>query len=330
MQSEIKSNLRLLFLLIFVTAGTGLLWYLDGNEGNISSDKYADFAIEDTSEIVKIFIADNYGSTLLEREVGDEYWVLNGEFKARKSSTDLLLKTFNRAAVKGAVPEQMRETVIRNLAGAAKKVEIYTGREKPEKIWYVGSATPSHTGTYMLLEIPGEGKADEPFIVHMEGFTGFLTTRFFTNEKEWKYTGIFNYPNRSLQTVEFVNSKEEQNTYILRADTAGILNMYIKSGIEIVYTDTLRIQDHFLRFNKVHFESFNSRLTVEQEEELKQTTPNYTITCTDFDGVSTTVFLYEKDEEHLYGVTEDGQVVLVQTFVFNPLIVGTQQLIEIN
>ncbi|MBM72465.1 MAG: hypothetical protein CL847_06750 [Crocinitomicaceae bacterium] len=319
-----------MFLLIFVTAGTGLLWYLDGNEGNISSDKYADFAIEDTSEIVKIFIADNYGSTLLEREVGDEYWVLNGEFKARKSSTDLLLKTFNRAAVKGAVPEQMRETVIRNLAGAAKKVEIYTGREKPEKIWYVGSATPSHTGTYMLLEIPGEGKADEPFIVHMEGFTGFLTTRFFTNEKEWKYTGIFNYPNRSLQTVEFVNSKEEQNTYILRADTAGILNMYIKSGIEIVYTDTLRIQDHFLRFNKVHFESFNSRLTVEQEEELKQTTPNYTITCTDFDGVSTTVFLYEKDEEHLYGVTEDGQVVLVQTFVFNPLIVGTQQLIEIN
>lgn len=325
-----KSNLRLLFLLILVTTGTGLLWYIDGNEGNISSDKHADFAIEDTSEVVKIFIADNYGSTLLEREVGDEYWVLNGEFKARKSSTDLLLKTFDRAAVKGAVPQLMRETVIRNLAGAAKKVEIYTGGDKPEKIWYVGSATPSHTGTYMLLEIPGEGKADEPFIVHMEGFTGFLTTRFFTDEEEWKYTGIFNYPNRSLQTVEFVNSKEEHNTYMLRADTTGILNMYIKSGIEIGYTDTLRIQDHFLRFNKVHFESFNSRLTVEQEGELQQTTPDYTITCTDFDGVSTTIFLYEKDEEHLYGVTEDGQVVLVQTFVFNPLIVGTHQLIEIN
>ena len=40
-----KSNLRLLFLLILVTAGTGLLWYLDGNEGNISSDKHADFSV---------------------------------------------------------------------------------------------------------------------------------------------------------------------------------------------------------------------------------------------------------------------------------------------
>ena len=33
----------------------------------ISVDKYADFAIEDTSKVIKIFIADNYGTTLLER-----------------------------------------------------------------------------------------------------------------------------------------------------------------------------------------------------------------------------------------------------------------------
>ncbi len=325
-----KSNLRLLFLLILVTAGTGLLWYLDGDTGNILRDKQADFAMSDTSEVVKIFIADNFGSTLLEREKGDEYWLLNGEYKARKSSTDLLLKTFDRAAVKGAVPDLMRETVIRNLAGSAKKVEIYTGDEEPEKIWYVGSSTPSHTGTYMLLEVPGEGKATEPFIVHMEGFTGFLTTRFFTNEEEWKYTGIFSYPNRTLQAVEFINHDEGHNTYMLRADSEGVLNMYIKAGVEIGYADTLRVQDHFLRFNKVHFESFNSRLTLEQEEELKQTTPNYTITCTDFEGISTTVFLYNKDEEHMYGVTEDGQVVLVQTFVFNPLIVGNQDLLSID
>ena len=325
-----KSNLRLLFLLILVTAGTGLLWYLDGNYGNIAQDKQADFAIEDTSQVVKIFIADNFGETILERKAGDEYWVLNEEFKARKSSTDLLLKTFDRASVKGSVSEPMRGTVISNLSTGAKKVEIYTGGDTPEKIWYVGSATPSHTGTYMLLEVPGEGKSSEPFIVHMEGFTGFLTTRFFTDEEEWKFTGIFNYPNRSLQTIEFINHKEDYNTYMLQADTTGELNMYIKTGIEIGYIDTLRIQDHFIRFNKVHFESFNSRLTVEQEVELKHTTPDYTITCTDFDGISTTVFLYEKDEEQMYGVTEDGQVVLVQTYVFNPLIVGHNHLLSIN
>ena len=81
------------------------------------------------------------------------------------------------------------------------------------------------------------------------------------------------------------------------------------------------VQEQFLRFKGVHFESFNSRLTVEQEDSLKLTNPDFSITCTDIEGVETSVFLYEKDEEQLYGVTEDGGVVLVQTFVFNPLIV---------
>ncbi len=325
-----KSNLKLFFILVLVTVGTGVLWYLDDNPGNIAENDQAEFAIEDTSEVVKIFIADNFGTTLLEREKGDEYWVLNSEFKARKSSTDLLLKTFDRAAVKGAVPEKMRGTVIRNLASSAKKVEIYTGGGDPEKIWYVGSATPNHTGTYMLLETPSEGKAEEPFVVHMEGFTGFLTTRFFTNEDEWKYTGIFSYPNRTLQSISFNDQKEEHKSYKLISDTSGVLDLYINEGKEIGYSDTLRVQEQFLRFKKVHFESFNSRLTVEQEDSLKLTNPDFSITCTDIEGVATSVFLYEKDEEQLYGVTEDGQVVLVQTFVFNPLIVGIQELLQIN
>ena len=325
-----KSNLGLFFLLVLVTTATGLLKYCGSEDGDISKNKLANFAIDDTSKVVKIFIADNFGETLLEREKGDEYWVLNGQFKARKSSTDLLLKTFDRASVKGAVPEKMRDNVIRNLAGSAKKVEIYTGGDMPEKIWHVGSATPSHTGTYMTLEIPGYDKSGEPFIVHMEGFTGFLTTRFFTDEDEWKHTGIFNYPNRTLQSVEFIHHQEDHNTYKLSADSMGVLNLFIESGIEIGYTDTLRIQDHFLRFSKVHFESFNSRLNVEKEDELKETTPIHTITCTDFEGVTTTVSLYEKDEEHMYGLTEDGQVVLVQTFVFDPLIIGLHDLLSIN
>ena len=120
------------------------------------------------------------------------------------------------------------------------------------------------------------------------------------------------------------------NLCTLKADTNGVLDLFINSGIEIGYNDTLRIQEQFLRFKKVHFESFNSRLTVEQEDSLKNTSPAYTLSCSDFEGVSTTVFLYEKDEEHLYGVTEDGQVVLVQTFVFNPLLVNLFDLIQIN
>jgi hypothetical protein len=323
-----KSNLRLLYLLVLVTLATGVLWYMDSDKGNIENDAHADFAISDTSLVTKIFIADNHGSATLTREVGDRYWTLNGEIKARKSSTDLLLKTFTRAAVKGVVPEKQRETVIRNLAGAAKKVEIYTGGPSPVKTWYVGSATPSHTGTYMVLET-SERKSSEPFIVYMEGFTGFLTTRFFTSVDEWRFTGIFDYPNRSLSEVSVVDHKINQNSYFLKSDSTGVLNLSIDSGIEIGYTDTIRIQDQFLRFKKVHFESYNNRLTVAQEDSLRITMPSYTITCKGVDGSSSTVKLFDKDEDQMYGLTEDNQIVLVQTFVFNPLTVGLYTLLKL-
>jgi hypothetical protein len=324
-----KSNLRLLKFLILITIATGVVWWMDKDNGNIGNDAFANFAIEDTSLVTKIFIADNAGEATLTREVGDRYWTLNGEYKTRDTSTDLLLKTFKRAAVKGAVDEKKRETVIRNLAGSAKKVEIYTGGDTPVKTWYVGSATPCHTGTYMLLETP-EGKSSEPFIVHMEGFTGFLTTRFFSSIDEWRYTGIFHYPNRSLSEVSVVDHKNNYNTFTLRADSVDVLDLFISTGIEIGYTDTLKIQDQFLRFRKVHFESFNSRLSPAEEDSLKLSAPSYTITCKGVDGSSSSVVLFDKDEEHMYGLTEDNQVVLVQTFVFNPLTVGLHSLLELR
>ena len=34
-----KSNLKLFFILILVTVGTGVLWYLDDNPGNIAENE---------------------------------------------------------------------------------------------------------------------------------------------------------------------------------------------------------------------------------------------------------------------------------------------------
>ncbi|MAO46190.1 MAG: hypothetical protein CL823_03485 [Crocinitomicaceae bacterium] len=326
-----KSNLKLLTLLILSTLVVGCLWIFDKNAENLANDKEAQFAIADTSEVVKIFIADNYGEVVLERNKGDEYFTVNGEFTARKSSTDLLLKTFSRATIKAPVDEKKRENVIRTLGASSRKVEIYTGEGELEKTWYVGSSTPSHTGTYMVLETPEHGMASEPFVVHMEGFTGFLTTRFFTDLDEWKYTGIFNYRNRSLAEVEVINHNETYNSYSIRTDSTGVIKLFNIKGDEIGIDNRIHIQDQFNRFRKVHFESFNSRLTVDQEKDLiANGEASYTITCMDKEGASTTVILFDKDEEHMYGLTEDGQVVLVQTFVFNPLTIGLLDLVQIN
>ena len=194
------SNLRILYILVALTLVTAGVWWLQGNQGRLDRIEGTDFGIVDTSKVDKIFIADMDGvEVTLTRPERGRLWDLNGKYKAREDAVKLLLKTFRRAAVQGPVAEAAQENVVRLIAARGKKVEIYQGGDQPVKTWYVGTATPSHTGTYMVLETP-EGRGAEPYVVHMEGFTGYLSTRFFTSEREWRYTGIFDHPKRTHKT----------------------------------------------------------------------------------------------------------------------------------
>ena len=47
-----------------------------------------------------------------------------------------------------------------------------------------------------------------------------------------------------------------------------MVKLFNSKGDEIGIDNRIHIQDQFNRFRKVHFESFNSRLTVDQEKDL--------------------------------------------------------------
>ena len=329
------SNLRILYILVALTLVTAGVWWLQGNQGRLDRIEGTDFGIVDTSKVDKIFIADMDGvEVTLTRPERGRLWDLNGKFKAREDAVNLLLKTFRRASVQGPVAEAAQENVVRLIAARGKKVEIYQGGDQPVKTWYVGTATPSHTGTYMVLETP-EGRGTEPYVVHMEGFTGYLSTRFFTSEREWRYTGIFDHPKRTLREVEVRILEEDGESYALTAQDDGGLVLSDLEGNPLPYRDTTGVQDHFLRFKKVHLETFRSRLDPQVEDSLRTASAAFELSATGKDGKRTNVYVHwkpgsgqpndlgvveEHDMEQLYGVTDDGEVVLLQRFVFDPLI----------
>ena len=185
---------RLTLLAIAVLGTVALITALQPEGGQLNADSTTHFAIDDTARVTRIRIADAQGQVaLLERgqhPLG--LWTLNGRHLARKDATDLLLKTFKRVSVRQPVQQSAKEGVLRMMASSGKRVDIHLdGADTPAKTWFIGTPTQSHTGTHMLLELPGEGRSDTPYITHMEGFTGFLSTRFFTSEEEWRYTGIY-------------------------------------------------------------------------------------------------------------------------------------------
>jgi hypothetical protein len=332
------SNLRILYILIFITAVTGGVWLYTQPAGQLTSIEGTDFAVDDTSTIDKIFIADMDGkSVTLTRPEQGKLWDLNGRFKAREDAVTLLLKTFKRAAIQGPVAEAAEPNVVRLISARGKKVEVYQGGDTPVKTWYVGTATPSHTGTYMVLETP-QGRGAKPYVVHMEGFTGYLSTRFFTSERDWRFTGLFNHPKRSLSRVEVRNLDEEGQSYMLSSKEDGTLALRDLEGNPQAYRDTSGLRQHFLRFKKVHLETYESRLDEAVEDSLRAASGAFELTTWNKRGARAFLTVHwkpgtdavtgevGKDLEQLYGVTSEGEVVLLQRFVFDPLIRGLAEL----
>jgi hypothetical protein len=231
--------------------------------------------------------------------------------------------------------------MLKLLASSSKRVEIYTGGSKPAKIWYVGIPTPDHTGTLMLLEIPGIGRSEEPYIVHMEGLTGFLSTRFFTNEMEWRYTGIFEYPHLEVTKVRMINHMIPTDSWEVRLGGGNNLELWScdaagASDKKVSRFDTTAVKDQLLLFKKIHVESFNTQLSEHQTDSLRNVSPAYTLEVTDNKGKSTTIDLLLKpskkaieddygniipfDLDYFWAKTQDGEIAMAQSFNFSPLL----------
>lgn len=325
-------------ILLAALALWGVSVYLSGEQGNLDADSSTHFAIEDTSSVSRIRIADGQGRVaLLERSAGHPLglWRLNDRFWARKDATDLLLKTFKRVAVRQPVRASAKEGVLKMMASSGKRVDIHiNGNEAPHKTWFIGTPTQSHTGTHMLLELPDEGRSANPYVTHLEGFTGFLSTRFFTEENEWRYTGVFASNAESIDSISAWPLDDVGRSATLTWDANGEQLVALHDN-EVLDLPQGLLRDQWLRFRKVHVETWNSHLSAAAQDSLKASPAAWHLAVTYKDGQKTELDLHWKqpimaeydtdgqllphDGSRMYAVF-NGECALVQTFVFNPIL----------
>ena len=144
--------------------------------GALEADRTTHFAIGDTSQVTKHPHRGCAGTSGRSRTLLAPVGTLVPQWPppARKDATDLLLKTFKRISVRQPVQTKAKEGVLKMMAASGKRVDIHLDGavNGPAKTWFIGTPTQSHTGTHMLLELPGEGRSSEPYITHMEGLYG--------------------------------------------------------------------------------------------------------------------------------------------------------------
>lgn len=326
-------------LLLLVLAATAF-WLWKRDTGTTLAAPMADFAIEDTSAVSRIFIAESDGKTVdLQRTDGT--WTVNG-MPANPRSVSLLLKTFRRVEVRSPVARSMEANVLRVMGGTAKKVEIYQGGTQPAKIWYVGHATPDHYGTYMLLEVPGKGKSSAPFILGMTGFTGTLNPRFHAKLDEWRSSTVFAYPDLSrIASVTLEHPTRPGTSFTVVNDTRGV-HLRDSLGHPVPDMDSTAVQDLLLQFKDLHFEYFERKLPKVRRDSIVASVPWHVIAVQGTGGALVRIPFWHKpadpgqkdlefnpmveDTERMYALLDDTAFVVVQRYVFDRVTVPLKAL----
>lgn len=327
-----KNNKTLLIILVILLAVAAYYFAtkntstLKNREGSLS-----DFAIEDTTTIDKIFIANSTGESVSLIK-GDNQWLVNGENKARPESISLLMKTFARIAVKSPVSSSAFENVVTDIATRAIKIEIYQGDETPSKVYYVGGPTQNHQGTYMLLEKDGV-KSTEPFIMYIPGSYGYLTTRFFTSALDWRDAAVFKYTVGEIKKVEVNYFANPGESFTIQQNGTNV-SIYDNQEAKLINDfDSTKVKTYLTYFDKAYYEKVITEMNQVEQDSLLATQPYFSIKVTDIFGKENKMIayyipykgesidsegnLFKHDLDRMYGYFNDELLVLIQYNTFD-------------
>ena len=326
-------NNKIYFVVFIVLLIAAAGFYLSKKSGTTARE-LRDFAIQDTSVVTKIFMVNKQNESILLKRGENNVWTVNEKFVARKNAVKLLLKTFKRWDVKSPVAKAAFENVVKNLAATHVKVEIYTDNEKQaSKVVYIGGPTQDNYGTYMMLE-----NSNTPFIVHIPGFSGYLSSRFFIDESEWRDGTIMNYAYNKIKSVSLTNHKKTNQSFIIENHGDNKYSLKeLKSNLSIENFDTIKVKQYIGNYKKLGLERVADGISKNKRDSIFNCEPIYDIVVTDTNNKKTSISTFvrlsdrffnedgslnEFDPERMYGrINNDTSVVILQYFVFDPLFV---------
>ncbi len=334
---------KYILIVTIVLAIVALVFILKSSKSTIK----ADFAVKDVSSITKIFMSDKSNNTVTLVRIGDENWKVNDKYPARKDGIAILLETISNLKVKEPVSIAGRNTIIKWLAAKSVKVEIYQmvyridlfnkiklfPHEKCTKVYYVGDETQDNQGTFML-----EQGSEEPFIVYVPGFRGFLSPRYTAFDGDWRKRVIFELKIGDIKSVKIEYPAAPESSFEISRNNKDFEIKLLASDKLMNNFDTMKVVEYMSSFSNLGFESFLNDLKKSDKDSITSHKPMAILTVTDITGKQITLKAFLKlaeygavddithepiiiDRDRFYGlVNDDKDFVYIQYYVFNTIL----------
>lgn len=311
-----NSQNRIFFLLaVLVLLGAGT-WWLSRRAARADSTLDASataFTVADTAAVDKIFVARRSGEQHTLRRVARNYWRLDDRFDARPEMVRMLLETIARQRVKAPVTRAARNTVVRTLASSGIKVEVYQHGERTNT-FYVGGATSDQLGTYMILE-----GAEDPYVTHIPGFEGYLSTRFLLTPREWRTVPVFTTPLPTVESIEVTAPGQPERAFRIRRTGAG----FAVEGLP--KADTALVRRYAAQFGRIYGQNFVDSASLATVDSMMRQPPGYVVTVRGRGRARPErirLWPIKDNQDSMVGQTDrdSTEVMIVQTFVFNNIL----------
>lgn len=280
-----KKNRLLVYVLILLAFVAAYL--VTTKKSGTIKEELKDFAVEDTASINKIFLADKAGHEVTLVRKPNEGWLLNGTEPVRADAINTLLYTIKNVDVRSPAGKAAYNNIMKTIAASGVKIEIYQN-DKLTKTYYVGGPTQDHLGTFMYLE-----NSSVPFVTHIPGFDGYLTTRYITNPVDWKGKTVFNYSAGSISSLRMMNNDLPEQSFTLTKaeETYDLANI---SGKKIRDADQGKIKAYLSGYSKISFEYYDSNIDPMRKDSVLNAGPFRIIEVTGKDGKKQTLQAYRK------------------------------------
>ncbi len=306
----------------------------------------SDFAVSDTSNITKIFLADKQNREVLLEKQSNGLWRVNKEFLAIQTNVEVLLNTMLNLEVKNPVALAAHNSVVKRMAAISKKVEVYQNvyridflgiklfpHEKLTKTYYVGDATKDNLGTFMLME-----NSSTPYVMHLPGFNGFLFGRYSAKIKDWRDHTIFNYGLTEIKSVkvEFVEQPQESFVCVNNNNRTFSLRSLFSDSETVESYDTLKVLSFISSFRDIKYESLLNDVEKSIKDSVINSQAFHIITIIDTSGNVNKVKTFhlqavegetdidgnqlKYDLDRFYALINDGKdFTLIQFYVFDKI-----------
>jgi len=339
-----KKNRFILLVFVLLAAIAALLW--STRTGSTLRRSATGFKLDDSASVTRIFMSDKNNNSVTLTRKGPGIWRVNDKYDGHRQNIDLLLKTMVNIEVQQPVAKAARNNIIKELAVNSVKVEIYQQvyrielfgkrwfpHEKMTRVYYVGGATQNNLGCFMLMQ-----GSEEPYVVVLPGFRGFVSPRYSPIENAWRDYNIFRVAIPAIRTVRVEVPANPEYSYEVRNDGQNHFSLIsLSDQKEVSGYDTLRLLNFLSGFRNLNYEALLNEISPSYKDSILRSQPFITLSLTDTSGVTRTIKTFHKrgpdgqtspdgtplpyDLDRLYALVNDGKdFTLIQYYTFDKVL----------